>query len=218
MLSPTPTQKPPAQQSEQKKTVKMTPSRRRPGQTPLALFVKGIFRPIFKGMYYLLLGMRTHKLLTLIVIVLLLASVFVTNYVAVGSLPFGIASDPFNFHVHGTNGGGDQVKDWLYALRDGDVSTISLLDKDISQPPDPNQLVSSYSQTQAHLYWKAINVIGVYSESDTSTDSFVEVDVSANGPGGVVTGILIWHFTTAELSTGEAIIEVNLVDFRAPLQ
>lgn len=218
MLSPTPTQKPPAQQSEQKKAVKMTPSRRRTGQTPLALFVKGIFRPIFKGIYYLLVGMRTHKLLTLIVVLLLLASVFVTNYLAVGTLPFGIASDPFNFHVHGTNGGGDQVKNWLYALRDGNASEISLLDKDISQPPDPTQLISSYSQTQAHLSWRAINVVGVYSESDTSVDSFVEIDLSANGPGGAVTGIMLWHFTTAQLSTGNAIIEVNLVDFRAPLQ
>lgn len=218
MLSSTPTQKPPAQQSEQKKTVKMTPSRRRAGQTSLALFIKGIFRPLFKGLYYLLVGMRTHKLLTLIVVLLLLASVFVTNYLAIGTFPFGIASDPFNFHVHGTNGGGDQVKNWLYALRDGNASEISLLDKDISQPPDPSQLISNYSQTQAHLSWRAINVVGVYSESDTSVDSFVEVDLSANGPGGAVTGIMLWHFTTAQLSTGNAIIEANLVDFRAPLQ
>src|SRR5579885_1942422 len=172
MLTPTPTQHRPDQPAEPKKTVKMTPSRRRAGQTPLALFVKGLFRPVFKGLYYLLTGMRTHKLLTLIVVLLLLASVFVTNYLAVGTLPFGIASDPFNFHVHGTNGGGDQVKNWLYALRDGNATEISLLDKDISQPPDPSQLISSYSQTQAHLSWRAINVIGVYSESDSSVDSF----------------------------------------------
>lgn len=218
MLSPTPTQQPPAQQTEQKKTVKMTPSRRRTGQTPLALFVKGIFRPIFKGIYYLLTGIRTHKLLTLGVVLLLLVSVFVTNFLAVGTFPFGIANDPFNFHVHGTNGGGDQVRNWLYALRDGNVSTLTLLDKQMSQPPDPNQLISNYSQTQAHLYWRAINVVGVYVEGDTTTDSIVEVDVSANGPGGVVTGIMIWHFTTAELTIGPTIIQANLVDFRAPLQ
>lgn len=217
MLSPTPTQKPPAQQAEQKKTVKMTPSRKRAGQTPLALFVKGIFRPIFKGIYYLLVGMRTHKLLTLGVVLLLLVSVFVTNYVAVGTFPFGIANDPFNFHVHGTNGGGDQVKNWLYSLRDGNVSAINLLDSNVQQPPDANQLISNYSQSQAHLYWRAITVVGVYSESDTTTDSFVEVDVSANGPGGAVTGFMLWHFMTADLNSGPAILSVSLVQFRAPL-
>src|SRR5574337_2056832 len=148
MLSPTPTQQPPVsnQPAEQKKTVKMTPSRRRAGQTPLALFIKGILRPIFKLAYHILSGMRTHKLLSLVVVLLVLMSVFVTNYVAVGYLPFGIANDPFNFHVHGTNGGGDLVKNWLYALRNGDTSTLTLLDKDMQQPPDVNQLVSTYSQ------------------------------------------------------------------------
>lgn len=217
MLSPTPTQQPPEQSTEQKKTVKMTPSRRRTGQTPLALFVKGIFRPFFKGIYYLLTSMRAHKLLTLGVVLLLLVSVFVTNFLAVGTFPFGIANDPFNFHVHGTNGGGDLVKNWLYALRNGDVSTLTLLDKQMSQPPDVNQLVSHYSQAQAHLYWKSINVMGVYVEGDTTTDSIVEVDVSASGPGGSVTGIMIWHFVTAQLSIGNTIIEASLVDFRAPL-
>jgi hypothetical protein len=109
------------------------------------------------------------------------------------------------------------VKNWLYALRDGDATTISLLDKYLSQPPDPNQLITSYSQKQAHLSWKAINVVGVYSEADTTIDSFVEVDLSATGPGGPVSGIMVWHFTTATLSSGPAIINVNLVDFRAPL-
>lgn len=219
MLSPTPTQQPPAteQPTEQKKTVKMTPSRKRAGQTPLALFVKGIFRPVFKGIYHTLTGIRTHKLLTLGVVLFLLVSVFATNFLAVGTFPFGIANDPFNFHVHGTNGGGDQVRNWLYALRNGDVSTMTLLDKQMQQPPDVNQLVSNYSQAKAHLYWKAINVVGVYVEGDTTTDSVVEVDVSANGPGGAVTGIMIWHFTTAELTIGPTIIEASLVDFRAPL-
>ncbi len=217
MLTPTPTQQKPDQPAEQKKPVKTTPSRRRAGQTPLALFVKGLFRPLFKGLYYILTGMRTHKLLTLIVVLLLLASVFVTNYLAVGYFPFGIANDPFNFHVHGTNGGGDQVKNWLYALRNGDSSTLTLLDKDMSQPPDVNQLVSTYSQTQAHLYWKTITVMGVYTEGDTTVDSIVEVDVSANGPGGAVTGFMIWHFVTANLTIGPTILKVNLVDFRAPL-
>jgi hypothetical protein len=217
MLSPTPTQQKPESQEPKQKVVKSTPSRRRTGETPLARFVKAILRIPLKGLYYVVTGIRTHRLLTLVILLLLVISVSVTNFVTTGSFPLGIGSDPFNFHVRGSNGGGDQVKNWLYAVRDGNASTITLLDRYLSQPPDPNQLITSYSQSKAHLTWKAINVIGVYSESDTTVDSFVEVDLSATGPGGPVTGMMLWHFTTANLSAGPGIINVNLVDFRAPL-
>ena len=217
MLSPTPTQQKPEPQEPEKRVVKATPSRRRTGQTPLARFVKAILRFPIKGLYYILTGVRTHKLVTLGILLLLAISVSLTNFVATGAFPFGIGNDPFNFHLHGTTGGGDQVKNWLYALRDGDATTMTLLDKFISQPPDPNQLITSYSEKKAHLSWKTINVVGVYSEPDTTVDSFVEVDLSATGPGGPVSGILLWHFTTANLTSGPAILNVHLVDFRAPL-
>jgi hypothetical protein len=109
------------------------------------------------------------------------------------------------------------VKNWLYALRDGDARTLALIDKDMSQPPNPDQLVSQFSQTKSHLAWKSINVTGVYTESDTTVDSFVEVDLSATGPGGNVSGIMIWHFVTITQG-GEFLLNVNLVDFRAPLR
>jgi len=185
------------------------------GETPQALFVKSIFRPIFKGIYYLLRGIRTHKLVTLVFILILLASSTVATYLTTGSLPLGIGNDPFNFHIRGGNGGGDAVKNWLYAVRDGDTAAVSLNQRFVQQPPDPNQLISQYSQTKAHLTWKSINVMGVYSESDGTIDSFVEVDLSATGPGGSVSGILIWHFTTVQ-AQGGVIVNVSLVDFRAP--
>jgi hypothetical protein len=220
VISPTPTQQPqpaPDEQPAAKRVVKSTPARRRMGETPAARFVKGIFRPVFKGIYYLLQAIRGHKLLTLAVIVLLLLSITATSYVSTGEFPFGIGHDPFNFHVNGGNGGGDLVQHWLYALRDGDASALTLLDANISQPPDPTQLISQYSQSQAHLTWKAINVVGVITESDTTVDSFVEVDVSANGPGAPVTGYELWHFTTLTNANGSFLLNVSLVGFRAPL-
>src|SRR5260221_7425172 len=96
------------------------------GGTPQALIVKSIFRPIFKGIYYLLRGIRTHKLVTLVFILILLASSTVATYLTTGSLPLGIGNDPFNFHIRGGNGGGDAVKNWLYAVRDGDAAAVSL--------------------------------------------------------------------------------------------
>ncbi len=221
MISPTPTQQQPQTnqkvEPEAKKAVKSTPTRRRAGQTPAARFVKAILRPIFKVLYYIMRAIGSHKLLTAGIILLLLASIFATNYATTGELPLGIGSDPFNFHVNGGNGGGDLVKNWLYALRDGNAATLQLLDQNMSQPPNPSQLVSQYSQAQAHLTWKSINVIGVHSEADTSVDSFIEVDVSSHGPGGDTTGFMIWHFVTINGQNGELLLNVNLVDFRAPL-
>ena len=218
MISPSPTQQQPGRDMEPgPKKVKFTPARKRAGETPLALAAKAVFRPIIKFLYYVLRAMGNHKSITLALIVLLLGSIAITNYFSTGQLPLGIGSDPFNFHVHGKNGGGDHVKNWLYALRDGNVASLSLIQSELimSQPPDPNQLVSQFSQPKANLTWKAINVIGVYSESDTTIDSFVEVDLSSTGPGGVVSGILIWHFTT--LQQDGRLLFIDLVSFRKPL-
>lgn len=216
MISPTPTQQPqPPTSEETGKKVKPTTVRRRAGEAPAALFIKAIFRPIFKGLYYLLRAVGGHKLATLGVILLLLISISATSYFATGAWPFGIGSDPFHsFNVHGT-GSSDHVKNWLYDLRDGNATAMSLIQSELimSQPPDPNQLVGQYSEAKAHLSWKAINVVGTYTESDTTVENFVEVDLSANGPGGAVTGLMIWHFTTLQ----GRILFIDLVTFRNTL-
>jgi hypothetical protein len=218
MLSPSPTQRPPDTAKSEPKQVKLTPARRRAGQTPLALIAKGIFGPIFKGLYYLIQGMRTHKLLALGVILLLLASMAGTTYAATGQLPFGVGDDQFNFHVRGGDGGGDHVKNWLYALRDGDATKLALVQSELimSQPPDPNQLVTQYSEPKAHLQWKSINVMGVYTQGDTTVDSFVSVDFVGPGPGGNVKGTMIWHFTTLPQAQGRLLF-VDLVGVRPSL-
>jgi hypothetical protein len=209
MLSPSPTQQPPAPEGDKKK-VALTPTRRTVGQTPAALFVKAIFRPIFKGLYYTISAMRSHKLVTLIVLILLLASITLTNYLTTGLWPFGIANDPFNFHIHGTTGGGDKVKSWLFHLREGNVTGLQLDEKDMSQPPSPDQLIAQYSEAKNNLTWKAINVLSVSTEQDTTIDSFVEIDVVTHGPGGDAKGELIWHFVTIA-QNGGALLSVDLV-------
>ena len=218
MLSPSPPQRPPEQTQPEPKKVVRTPARQRAGETSTALFIKRIFRPIFKGIYYLLRGMRNHKLVTFIMLLLILGSATAANYAVTRQFPFGIGNDPFNFHIRGSNGGGDQVKNWLFALRDGNVVALSLLDKDIPPPrPDAQQLVSQFSQSQGHLTWKTINVISAFQEADSSIDSFVEVDLSATGPGGNVSGFMLWHFETVS-QQGGVLLNVTLVDFRPPLQ
>lgn len=216
MLSPSPTQQPTEQTTPEPKKVEYR-QRQRAGQSPTARFFKGIFRPIFKGLYYLFRGMRSHKLVTLIMILLILGSAVAANYAVTKEYPFGIGKDPFDFHIRGSKGGGDQVQNWLYALRDGNVVALSLLDKDMSQPPDPQSLVNVYSQPKGHLTWKTINVINVFQESDSTIDSFVEVDLSATGPGGNTSGYLIWHFLTVS-QNGGVLLNATLVDFRASLR
>ena len=215
MISPSPTQQPPEQTSSESRKVEYA-SRQRAGQTPTARFFKAIFRPIFRGIYYLLRGMRTHKLITFIMVLLILGSAIGANYAFTSEWPFGIGNDPFNFHIKGGNGGGEHVQNWLYAMRDGNITALNLLDKDMSQPPNVQQLVSQFSQPNGHLTWKTINVISVFQESDTTIDSLVQVDLSATGPGGNTSGYLIWHFVTVS-QNGGVLINATLVDFRAPL-
>jgi hypothetical protein len=215
MISPSPTQQPPEQTTPEEKKVEYA-SRQRAGQTPAARFVKAIFRPIFRGIYYLLRGMRSHKLVTLIMILLILGSAIGANYAVSGGWPFGIGNDPFNFHVKGGNGGGQQVQNWLYDMRDGNIAALELLDKNMSQPPDVQTLVGQFSQPKGHLTWKTINVLSVFQESDSTIDSFVQVDLSATGPGGNTSGYLIWHFVTVSQSGG-ILINAILVDFRPSL-
>jgi len=216
MLSPSPTQQPPEQTTPESKKVEYA-SRQRAGQSPTARFFKAIFRPIFRGIYYLLRGMRNHKLITLIMILLILGSAIAANYALTREGPFGIGNDPFNFHIKGSKGGGEQVQNWLYDMRDGNLAALNLLDKDMSQPPNVQQLVDQFSQPKGHLTWKTINVISVFQESDSTIDSLVEVDLSATGPGGNTSGYLIWHFITVS-QNGGVLINATLVDFRAPLR
>jgi hypothetical protein len=219
MISPSPTQQPPEQNNEneaERRPVRSTPARKRTGQTPAAIFAKALFRPIFKLIYYFFRFVRGHKVLSLVALLLLLTSITLTTYATTGQWPYGIGSDPFDFHVRGTNGGGDKVKDWLYALRNGDTSTLQLLDSNMSQPPDPTQLVSQFGQTKARA-WKAINVMSVYSQSDSSIDSFVEVDLSASGPGGNTDGMVVFHFVTFSQGSTDVLLSANAIDFRKPL-
>ena len=215
MLSPSPTQQ---QSAPEPKRPGVPSARQRPGQSRAGLLLKTILRPIIKLLYYVLRTISSHKLITALLLLVLIASSSIATYVAKRQLPFGIGSDPFNFHIQGGDGGGEHVKDWLYDLRDGNVTAMSIIESDLIQspPPDPQQLVDQFSQKKTNLTWKSITVIGVYTESDSTVDSFVQVDLTGSGPGGTVTGLMIWHFTTVPQLNGR-IIFIHLVSFRKPL-
>ncbi len=90
MISPSPTQPSPSPEVPERAQRASTPVRRRTGETPAARFVKAIFRPFFKVFYYVINGIRTHKLYTLLVIVLLVASISATMKISTGVFPLAL--------------------------------------------------------------------------------------------------------------------------------
>ena len=217
MLSPSPTRNPPAPAPEEKKTTS-TPIKPRIGETPTARAVKGVLRPIFKGLYYVLRVVGNYKLVTLVVIAILLASAFVTSYTLTKSAPLGIGSDPFNkFNVKG-QGAGELVKSWLFALRDGDVTAMTLIERNMltNTAPDPQGLVDLYSQPKAHLVWSSIEVVGVRANEDNTIDGFIFIELTAPTPGVTIKGFLIFHIVSIA-GRNDVLYSISLVDFRPPI-
>jgi len=215
MISPSPTQPAPAPVSAEpkKKTVDYTPTKLGGGNTRSARVIKAILRPPLKLMYYLIQFMRGHKLLTLGALLLLLLSVSLTNYVATGTLPFGISSDPIDTGLR-TVGAEANVKAWLYAVRDSNTTTLQQLEANISQPPPSDQLIQQFSQTNGRV-WKAVHVIGTTSQEDTTEDSFVEVELAANATAPTSANI-IFHFITVQGS--DQIYGIDVVTARKAVQ
>ncbi len=219
MLSQLPTQRQPEQPEPEQKKVIYTPKKKRASQTPAALFVKAIFRPIFKGTYYLFRGMRNHKLVTILAILIFIIAAIVANSVVTKTWPFIGNPDPVQSLTQRDQPSGNNVRGWLYALRDGNASVMTGYQQGLimQTPPDVNQLISSFSQAKANITWKDISVISVYSESDTTLDSFIKVDITVPGQTGPAGGILIWHFVTLPQQAGR-ILFIDLVSSRQLLQ
>src|SRR2546421_10556005 len=118
MLSQLPTQQSPEQPEPEQKKVIYTSKKKRASQSPPALFVKTIFRPIFKGIYYLFRGMRHHKLVALLAILIFIATAIVANGVVTKTWPFIGAPDPVQSLTQRDQASGDNVRGGLYALRD----------------------------------------------------------------------------------------------------
>ncbi len=187
-----------------KRPIRATPLKKRMGETPAALFTKSILRVPIKGLYYLITGIRKHKLLSFIALVMLIASISLTTFFTTGAWPLGIGSDPFQFRTQNGQAmdkAGDHVRNWVYALREGNVTMLSLLNSELiqSQPPDPQQLVNSFSK--AHVGWGDISV-STLTESDSTVDCLVSIAISTSGPGGKVNGTLLIHFTTYPPANG----------------
>ena len=238
MSSPSPTQAPPTQNpvfipehkrvpipeekqalTVEQKSLRSTPVKRRIGDTKGARIIKGILRPPIKALYYLSNWIKKHKLPSLGILLLLLASIGATTYYATGQLPFGINHDQFQFNYNGGKGEGNLVKSWLYDLRDGATTKLMLLDQNIpgGQAPDPNQLVNQFSEPKAHLTWGETTVIAVQQQPDSTVDSYIQVPILAKGPGSAIKALMLWHFVTITANGQSALLGIDLVSMR-PIQ
>ncbi len=217
MLSPSPTQQPPAPAPEQKK-VGLTPIKPRIGQAPLARFIKSIFRPIFRMLYYLLQWIRRHKLPSLLILVFFVASIFATNYVVTKNISSTSSADPLSRSIAtGRANGLNDIKTWLDALRQGDLISMQNVEKRIpsAQRPASATYVLEFSEKSGGVTWKSVKLIGDSLAADKVTeDVFVELDITdAQGANGIV----IWHFAIIPSLDG-AILSIDLVSFRQALQ
>ncbi|HLI87519.1 MAG TPA: hypothetical protein VKV37_02445 [Ktedonobacteraceae bacterium] len=219
MISPSPTRpKPDSPAPEENKNRPLSTPRKRAGQKPLALFIKGLLRPIFKGIYYFMSFVRSHRLVSLIVLILLLASIAITSYVTTGRMPFSPPPQQSSgLQQTSSNPATDVMQQWLTALRKGDVSTLKVLDNRMPNPPDPNLLVSQFSQTSTRT-WQSMKLIGANQESDTTVDTFVEVDLSETVNGTAINTYLIWHFVIVPTQKEAILYSVDFVDNRQSLQ
>lgn len=219
MLSPSPTQQPPAPAPEQKpepKKVAFTPIRRRPGQAPAALFVKSIFRPIFRIFYYLIQWIRRHKLASFLIPVFFVASILVTNYLVTRNTPRPSSADSLSQSLTtGRTNALSDVATWLDGLKQGNLAAMRNVETRIptAQRPTSASYVLEFSQ-RAGATWKSEKLIGDSVAADHATeDIFVEVDIT-DSQG--TNAILIWHFTIVPALDGR-ILSIDLVSARQAL-
>lgn len=167
------------------------------GQAPLALAIKAILRPIFKLLYYTIHWMRTHRLATLLAIVLIVGSVFATDYLLAGQTPFS-SRPSTNVQQFGQDSSAitSDIQNWLLALRSGDLNTMLNIQKSMNRPPDSSMYLSLFSEKYAQVKWSAISVTGASKGPDGMLDIFIEVDMTSTN-NSANSSIALWHFTTS---------------------
>lgn len=206
------------------KKVAMTPSRRRLGETPAARAIKAILRPIFKALYYAIAWIRTHKLVMLIAIVLLAASIVLTTYFTTGALPFSSSNSASGNSAQQNIQGNPQIspyiQQWLVALQNGDFNSMLTIEKMLpttNVPPDNGAYLTQYSQKYAGVTWTKVAVTNS-TAPDGTIDTYVTIDMTLPATTTTAAGkmIVVWHFTTVPQVAGR-LLQIDFVSARQSL-
>ncbi|GCF07471.1 hypothetical protein [Dictyobacter arantiisoli] len=225
LMIPAPTQPPPTQivpaapqietPNEERPKVALTPARRRPGQTPLARTIKAIFRPVFKILYYIISWIRTHKLVSLLALALLIGSIVATSYFVGNNAPLA-SQDSMKSSVQKNTQISPDVQNWLLGLRDGKLNTMLEVEKAMStvhRPPDSSLYVLQFSEKYNQVKWTNVSVTSINAAPDGMIDTFIETDLTVTSTSSTSTStaptrlIVLWHFTT--LANGQ----IYLIDY-----
>jgi hypothetical protein len=193
------------------------------GEAPAAIAVKAILRPIIKAIYYLITWIRTHKLVSLITLVLLALSISLTTRYITGYWPFSAPnSDTLQQSIKNNSQLSPDVQNWLVALRNGDIDAMLNIQKTIPSTvvhPDAGVFISEFSEKYAGVTWKSVKVISISTAPDGTVDTFVEIDMTQPAPQGQTPTniIVLWHFTTIPQLQGR-IFRIDYVSARPSLQ
>lgn len=205
------------------KKVAMTPSKRRLGETPAARAIKAALRPIFKALYYAITWIRRHKLVTLIAIVLLVASIVLTTYFTTGALPFSgnnSASPSSQASIQSNPQISPNIQNWLVALQNGDFNSMVTIEKMLptsNVPPDNAAFLTQFSPKYAGVTWTKVSVTNS-TAPDGSVDTYVAIDMNVAATTTTAAGkmIVVWHFTTIP-QLADRLIQIDFVSARSSL-
>lgn len=183
---------------EQESKKLSTPLRPRAGQAPLACAVKALLRPILKVCYYSIRWIGRHKPVSLIAVILLIASMVATSYFITGTVPFA-SSDTITDNLQENPQLSPDIQNWLLALRSGDLDAMITIQKSISsstRPPDSALYVMRFSEKYGDVTWTKARVMSLKQASDGLVDSLIEVDMTEKSSSEAAKLITLWHFTT----------------------
>ena len=172
-----------------------SPSKARAGQGLLASIIKAILRPPLKAIYYTLRWIRLHRLAALLALALLLASVFATSYIVTGNPPFA-QSNTISHDLQESVDLNQNIKNWLLALRTGDIATMKELEGTMLSSADTGAYELQFSEQYAQVQWDNVKLTGMSLGPDNGIDTFLELDQTETINGTAVEGIYFWHFTT----------------------
>ncbi|GAC1375017.1 MAG: hypothetical protein NVS2B12_31370 [Ktedonobacteraceae bacterium] len=143
-----------------------------------------------------------HKIAALLATLLLLASIFVTTYVRTGNVPLVSSPNSVRDSIQGNPQLSDDVRNWLLALRSGNIDTMLSIQKSINRstrPPDSALYVLQFSEPRAQVKWTNVSVTSIKAAADGLVDTYVEIDMTppaAAAATGATKTVVLWHFST----------------------
>lgn len=177
-----------------------TPYTKSTRQNLFARVIKAIFRPILKVLYYSIKWIRSHRTVSLLAILLLIAGVVGTLFLEGGASLGGSAnSGAVAQAVKSNQELSPDVQNWLLALKNGDLTTMLSIDKSINpttRPPDTALYILEFSEPHAGVTWTNVAITGMSQGPDGLTDTFVEIVMTQPSTNGGGTTVSLWHFST----------------------